>query len=42
MYCICYTKKIEIRDNLGLAMRARNLKSPENTMCAKNVNSTKK
>jgi len=26
MYCICYTKKIEIRDQIGLPMRARNLK----------------
>ena len=26
MYCICYTKKIEIRDQVGLPMRAQNLK----------------
>ena len=41
-YCICYTKKIEIRDNVGLTMRGRNVKSPENTICAKNVKSTRK
>ena len=39
--CIFYTKNIEIRDNLGLAMRARNLKSPENTIGVKNEKSTK-
>ena len=42
MYCICYTKKIEIRDNVVLAMRARNIESPENIICAKNIKNTKK
>ena len=41
MYCICHTKKTEIRNNVDLAIRAQNLKSQKHNYIKKSTKTQK-